>query len=184
VVHQPYSYSLQASGGRGPYHWSVVEGQLPAGLTLEAEGTIRGQSDATGVFGVLVQVKGSGSEAAGATQQLSLTVKQGPRIKSAEILPLASVGREYAYPLGVDGGQRPYRWAVTSGSVPPGVSLNAFSGFLRGRPEAEGAYRFSISVSDLFTATSTRTFELTVKPAGDTEATQRVASAGGAVVGE
>jgi hypothetical protein len=157
--------------------WSVVEGQLPIGLTLEPEGVIRGQSDATGVFEVRVQVRESGSEAATATQQLSLTVKQGPRIKSPEALPVAAVGRDYSYPLGVDGGQRPYRWAVTTGSVPPGLSLNAFSGFLGGRPEAAGTYRFSVSVSDLFAATSTRAFELTVGPAGDAETIERIARA-------
>jgi serine/threonine protein kinase len=182
VVHQPYSFSLQANGGRGPYEWSVVDGELPAGLTLEPEGVIRGQSDATGVFDVQVQVKGSGTEAATATQKLSLTVKQGPRIKSAETMPPAVVGREYSYSLGVEGGQRPYRWAVTSGSIPPGLSLNSFSGFLGGRAEAAGTYRFNISVSDLFAATSTRGFELTVSPAGGAETLQRiahVASAGG-----
>jgi len=177
VVHQPYSFPLRATGGRSPYEWSVVEGQLPEGLTLQAEGIISGQPDSAGVFDVRVQVKGSGSEAATVTQQLSLTVKQGPRIKSAEALPPAAVGRGYSYPLGVEGGQRPYRWAMTSGSIPPGLSLNGFSGFLGGRAEAAGSYRFSISVSDLFAATSTRAFELTVTPAGDAEAVERVARA-------
>lgn len=183
VAHQPYSYSLHASGGRGPYEWSVVEGQLPEGLTLEPDGVIRGESGATGVFEVRVQVKGSGSEAATATQPLSLTVKQGPRIKSAEKLAAAIVGREYSHPLGVEGGQRPYRWAVASGSIPPGMSLNAFSGFLAGRAQAAGTYRFSISVSDLFAATSTRAFELTVTPANGAETVERIARAAGAATG-
>ena len=56
-------------------------------------------------------------------------------------------------------------------------ALNGFSGFLGGRAEAAGSYRFSISVSDLFAATSTRAFELTVTPAGDAEAVERVARA-------
>jgi serine/threonine protein kinase len=177
VVGQPYSYALQAVGGRGPYEWTVVEGELPKGLNLEPEGVLRGQSGATGVFDVRVQVKESGSEAVTATQQLSLTVKQGPRIKSAETLSPAVVGRDYSHPLGVEGGQRPYRWALTTGSVPPGISLNSFSGFVGGRPESAGTYRFSISVSDLFSATSTRDFELTVKPASGSETIEGVAQA-------
>jgi hypothetical protein len=183
VAHQPYSYSLRASGGRAPYEWSVVEGELPQGLTLEADGVIRGESGATGVFEVRVQVKASGSEAATATQPLSLTVKQGPRIKSAEKLAPAVVGREYSHPLGVDGGQRPYRWAVAGGSIPPGLSLNTFSGFLAGRAQAPGTYRFSISVSDLFAATSTRAFELTVTPANGVETAERIARAARASTG-
>ena len=179
VTNQPYSYSLQARGGHVPYKWSVVDGQLPEGLTLDPEGVIRGRSDATGAFAVRVQVTESGAAAATATEQLSLTVKQGPHIKSADTLAGAVVGREYSYPLGVEGGQRPYRWALTSGSVPPGLSLNSFSGFLGGHPQVAGTYRFSISVSDLFAATSTRAFELTVKPAAEGEAVARVAQAAG-----
>jgi hypothetical protein len=162
VVNQPYSFSLHAQGGHAPYEWSVVDGKLPAGLTLDPQGVIRGQSDEAGVYDLRVQVKESGSSAA-VTKQLSLTVKQGPRIKAADTLIVATVGRDYSHPLGVEGGQRPYRWAVAGGSVPPGMSLNSFSGFLGGRPEAAGTYRFSVSVSDLFGATSTRNFELTVQ---------------------
>jgi hypothetical protein len=174
VVNQPYTYALQASGGQAPYQWSVVEGKLPEGLTLEPEGIIRGQSSATGVYDVRIQVKEAGSEASSASQQFSLTVKLGPKIKSEETLAPALVGRDYSCPLGVEGGQRPYRWAVTSGSVPPGISLNAFSGFLGGRPQAAGTYRFSISVSDLFGATSTRPFEMTVRPVQEGGAGEKV----------
>jgi hypothetical protein len=183
VAHQPYSYSLHASGGQRPYEWSVVEGQLPKGLILEPDGVIRGESGASGVFEVRVQVKGSGSAAATATLPLSLTVKQGPRIKSGEKLAAAVVGREYSHPLGVEGGQRPYRWAIAAGSIPPGLSLNTFSGFLAGRAESAGTYRFSISVSDLFAATSTRAFELTVAPANGAETVERIARAAGAARG-
>jgi serine/threonine protein kinase len=182
VVHQPYSYSLQVRGGHAPYQWSIVEGQLPDGFILDPQGTIRGQPEATGVFGLLVQVRSADSGGSTARQQLSLTVKQGPRTKAADVLPVAVLGREYEHSLGVEGGQRPYRWSVTSGTLPPGLSLNSFSGFFRGRAEAAGVYRFSVSVSDLFGATSTRTFELTVQPAGDSDAVQRVAQVAGDAV--
>ncbi len=180
VTSQPYAYSLQARGGEGPYQWSVVDGSLPKGLTLAPDGVLKGRSEANGVFHVEVQVRGSGATPATATEQLSLTVKQGPRIKSADTLASAAMGREYSHPLGVEGGHRPYRWALTSGTVPPGLSLNAFSGFLAGRPEAVGTYHFSISVSDLFAATSTRSFELTVKPTSEGDPVERVAQAEGA----
>jgi hypothetical protein len=164
VVNQPYAFALQASGGRPPYQWAVVDGRLPEGLTLEPEGIIRGQSETTGTYDVRVQVKGAGSETA-VEQQVSLTVRLGPKIKSDGTLAAGWAGRDYSYPLGVEGGQRPYRWAVTRGSIPPGLTLNTFSGFLGGRPEVAGTFRFDISVTDLFGATSTRPFQLTVKPA-------------------
>ncbi len=181
VVNQPYVFSLQARGGHEPYEWSVLEGQLPEGLSLEPEGVIRGQSAEAGVYDVRVQVKESGSSSA-VTQDLSFTVKEGPRIKAADTLTEAMLGREYSHPLGVEGGQRPYRWTVTSGSVPPGMNLNSFSGFLGGRPQTAGTYRFSVSVSDLFGATSTREFELTVRPGprGSAERAERIVHANAA----
>jgi hypothetical protein len=177
VLNQPYTFALQASGGRPPYKWAVVDGQLPEGLSLEPEGIIRGQTNETGTYDVKVQVKAADSEAA-AEQQISLTVRIGPKIKSGGELTNGWLGRDYSHPLGVEGGQRPYRWAVTSGSIPPGLTLNTFSGFLGGRPEAAGTFRFEVSVTDLFGATSTRPFELTVKPVAEAvEKTERVVQA-------
>lgn len=36
VVGEPYSATLQATGGSGTYTWSIAAGALPAGLTLDA----------------------------------------------------------------------------------------------------------------------------------------------------
>src|SRR5580698_10196717 len=42
-VQSAYSASLQATGGKTPYAWTVVSGQLPAGLAVsETTGTISG----------------------------------------------------------------------------------------------------------------------------------------------
>lgn len=38
----PYAVTLSASGGTAPYCWSVVDGDLPAGLALSPSGTLAG----------------------------------------------------------------------------------------------------------------------------------------------
>jgi hypothetical protein len=61
----PYDQGLAATGGTGlGYTWSVVAGNLPAGLSL-SNSTISGSPTATGNFPVTVQVRDS----AGATAQ-------------------------------------------------------------------------------------------------------------------
>ena len=50
TVAVPYSASLEASGGRGAYTWSLVSGALPLGLTLNDDGSVTGTSTAQGTF--------------------------------------------------------------------------------------------------------------------------------------
>jgi hypothetical protein len=77
----PYSGTLTATGGIQPYTWSLVTGQLPAGLILNAQaGTITGTPILTGtsVFTVQVQDNSQGTGGpAKATQQLQITVTTG-----------------------------------------------------------------------------------------------------------
>ncbi|MGB8541534.1 MAG: Ig domain-containing protein [Candidatus Acidiferrales bacterium] len=77
----PYSGTLTATGGVQPYTWSVVTGQLPAGLILNAQaGTITGTPILTGTSVFTVQVQDNSKGAGGpakATQQLQITVITG-----------------------------------------------------------------------------------------------------------
>lgn len=72
-VGSSYSTSLQASGGTGSYVWSVVAGQLPAGLSLATSGSISGTPSAAGTSNFTARVV-SGTESA--DRIFSITVKQ------------------------------------------------------------------------------------------------------------
>jgi hypothetical protein len=64
-------------------------------------------------------------------------------------LPDAWPGEHYAVDLLAGGGVEPYAWSTTSGSLPPGLALDA--GQLTGRPplDAEGGYySFGLKVAD------------------------------------
>ena len=69
-----YTATLAASGGTPPYSWSVVSGQLPAGLRLSNSGVISGTPTASGSFFFTPQVKDSASSPQAATQSESITV--------------------------------------------------------------------------------------------------------------
>jgi len=75
ALNTPYTAALAASGGMGPYSWSIASGSLPAGLTLNASsGTIAGTPTAGGTFSITVQVSDAASPADTATKALSLVV--------------------------------------------------------------------------------------------------------------
>jgi endoglucanase len=69
-----YSADLTASGGTPPYTWSVVSGQLPAGLSLSGAGTISGTPAAAGTFAFTLQVKDSGTSPQAATAAQIITI--------------------------------------------------------------------------------------------------------------
>jgi Putative Ig domain len=51
--------------------------------------------------------------------------------------------------LTVSGGYTPYQFAVKSGNLPPGMSLNPATGSVSGTPTAAGSYVFEVAVTDL-----------------------------------
>jgi hypothetical protein len=72
----PYTTSLQASGGRPFYYWSVFSGNLPPGLTLNGKGEISGTPTAMGTFNFTVQVTDSTSpQQKTATRNYSITIQ-------------------------------------------------------------------------------------------------------------
>ncbi|MFB3814487.1 MAG: heparin lyase I family protein [Terriglobales bacterium] len=69
-----YSAGLTARGGTAPYTWSVVSGQLPAGLQMSTPGVISGTPTASGTATFSVTVKDSASSPQAATTSMTLTV--------------------------------------------------------------------------------------------------------------
>src|SRR5271166_3009930 len=47
---EPYSYTLQSSFGTPPYSYQITSGALPAGLAMNASGTISGKATVVGKF--------------------------------------------------------------------------------------------------------------------------------------
>jgi len=85
-------------------------------------------------------VSGSGSFTTDA-RPLNLTATTG-------LLSNGQVGFSYSKSLSADGGVLPYSWTVTSGSLPPGLSLNSSSGIISGEPTEDGMYSFNVQVTD------------------------------------
>ena len=73
ITGQPYSATLAATGGTGPYTWSISTGSLPSGLTLNSStGVISGTpASPPGTASFTVQVTDANSSTA--TQPLSIT---------------------------------------------------------------------------------------------------------------
>ena len=88
-----------------------------------------------------------------------------PTITTGSVLPDATVNSAYSQTLAATGGNTPYTWSLSSGSVPAGLTLNATTGLLSGTPPAAITGSFGIRVTGSDSISSTANFTLTVSDA-------------------
>ncbi|MBC2379941.1 autotransporter domain-containing protein [Pseudomonas sp. WS 5106] len=63
-------------------------------------------------------------------------------------LPSTTVSTAYSQAITAANGFAPYTYAITSGSVPTGMNINATTGLLSGTPTAAGSFNFTVGATD------------------------------------
>jgi len=167
-VGSAYSQTLSGTGGKSPYNsWTVVSGTLPTGLSLNAS---------TGVI--------SGTPTAAASPSTSFTVRvndsygcQGTEVISLQICPAVTVGPTslangtvasgYSETISASNGAGPYVYAISSGSLPAGLSLNSITGEITGTPTSPTTASFIVRATDANNCTATRAYSVTPAPITD-----------------
>lgn len=159
TLQEPYEVGLGARGGSGRYTWSLVDGRLPAGLSLDPVGILRGRPEALGVSSIRLRVEDG---RAGAERDFGLIVAEPTTelVFATRSLPPLWLGRPVQHPLLALGGIQPLRFSVDP-ALPPGLQLSE-SGVLSGTPVARHEEVFSFRVEDAAGAISSRLMALNV----------------------
>lgn len=159
-----YLSNLTRSGGVASYTYSISVGSLPSGLSINAStGVISGTpSGSSGDYGFTVRVEDS----LGGVATSSQTINIATQVTIAGTYPPGTNGVAYSSSaVAASDGVAPYSYAVTSGSLPTGLSLSS-SGVLSGTPTVDDTYNFDVTVTDDRGGTATSSQSITVAAAG------------------
>ncbi|MGD0920863.1 MAG: Ig domain-containing protein [Terriglobia bacterium] len=143
-----YIQTLHATGGTSPYNWTVTSGRLPGGLALSSTGIISGYPTELGAFDFTAKVTDSASR--GATHAATIVVVDPltPKNAGGNLFDFsATLNQPFSRTLEATGGTPPYKWTVSSGSLPSGLALSA-DGILSGTPTAAGNFPASLELQD------------------------------------
>lgn len=161
---RPYSATLAAIGGIRPFAWRVTKGSLPAGLTLNAtSGQISGTPTATGTSAFTVTV--TDAKRKSASRDLRIVVSNPPATVTTAALPNATAGKPYSTVLAGSGSAAPYRWAISAGSLPAGITLDGPSGTISGIPSGIGTSAFTVELTGADGQQATRALSIAVDAA-------------------
>ena len=100
-----------------------------------------------------------------ATVTITVTAPTFTFAPAAGALATGTAGTAYSETIAASGGGVPYTYAVTTGSLPSGLSL-ATDGTISGTPTADGNFSFTITATDTNGATGTASYSLQVDVAG------------------
>jgi len=164
-----YIQTVAGNNGSAPYTYRVSSGTLPSGLTLSSTGVLSGTPTVVGRNTWQIQATDTNTcvGTASFTIAIAAVVPAAPVpvpvpvpvpapvpapgcpvIKIPQTtLPDMAVGVAYSTPLTASGGTAPYIFTLTTGTLPPGMTLSP-AGVLSGTPTASGTSTFTIRGTD------------------------------------
>ena len=147
IVGTPYSATIGVTGGTAPYTCAITGGTLQAGLSLGAGCVVSGTPTASGTVTLIVKATDSSSPAANTSGPITLTIAPLGTSLTVGSLPNGVVGTPYSATLAVTGGTAPYTCALSSGSLPAGLTLGA-NCLVSGTPTTVGTASANIKATD------------------------------------
>jgi titin len=144
-------YQISADGG---VTWDTIN-------SIATSFTIDGLTNGTSYDFAVRAVNANGAGAPSATVTATPTPVLSPPAISTTTLPDATTGSSYNQTLAATGYPTP-TWAITSGALPPGLSLNPVTGTLTGTPTERGTYTFTVTAANGIAPNATQALTLSV----------------------
>ncbi len=160
--------SVTLSSGAKQQFTAAVTGTPNTAVTWKASS---GSIDSNGLYtapavksalGVTITATSQSSSSVAAQADVTVTPQNSGalQITSGTYLQ-AQTESSFDLALAATGGTPPYRWSISSGQLPAGISLNT-NGNLTGTPSHVGVFGFGLKVSDAANLTATSTLSMVV----------------------
>jgi large repetitive protein len=169
VVGIAYSQSFDLAPAAPATTYTTVSGSLPTGLSLSnisADiGRISGTPTVAGTFTFTLRATNAYGTA---DQAFSITIVSAAVVFVVDaVLPPGVIGTAYSQTLTGEGGSGPYTFAVTSGALPGGLSLNSSTGVISGTPTTAATFSFTVTATDSLSVAGAQAFTIVVSaPSG------------------
>ena len=167
-----YNDGIQLQCAVSPVSWSLVSGAIPPGLQLQPfpgntyQLNFRGTPTTAGSYNFTVQaIDASGRQG---QQAGTITVLPPALVLTDTVMQTGAVNQPFDHSPTTTGGTPPYQFSVSSGSLPPGLTLNAATADISGKPTTAAFYQFNLHVTDSTTPaafTFDKPYTLLVTPA-------------------
>ncbi|ETR69622.1 MAG: hypothetical protein OMM_09436, partial [Candidatus Magnetoglobus multicellularis str. Araruama] len=146
IVNYPFKKIIRVVGGKRPYTYSMISGDLPQHVTLSPTGILEGTPTEIGETYFVVKVVDANGRKI--EHGFTLTVVDELVITTPR-LDVAIVGEVYNMKLtAVGGSYGPYQWEFASEVIPRNITLDKDSGVLSGTPRDAQKIPIIIQVRD------------------------------------
>ena len=161
----PFETAFTTDGADGPVRWTLIEGELPDGLSLDAtSGVVSGRPRITcEPHKVTLQA----TDKSGNTDRHQVAFAVRPGSITTVSLPPAFVGGTYDVLLNSEYLEAPLKWEMADGALPKGLRIEADRGSVSGTPAARvaGPVEFRVRVTDARGIVDQQALSISVLPA-------------------
>ena len=156
-----YSATFKLAKGAKKVTWTLADGsnELPKGLKISKAGKLSGTPK---VYGTFTFKLNASTTVGDAQKEFTLVINPvAPKITTSSV-KAGKVNANYSVKLKATG-TAPLTWALASGVIPNGITLDASTGALTGSPTEAGTFNFTVSLTN-DAGTALKSYKMTIKP--------------------
>ena len=161
-----YNQAVTASGGTGPYQFSLSGGALPPGISLSQIGFLTGMPTTTGTYSFTITATILSSLCSGSRTYTLIVTPPCPTITvnpTNSTLPNGRAGVFYSQTFTQTGGAGTATFSVSTVQFPAGLTMAA-NGVLSGTPTVSGTFSLTVHATDANGCVGQRSYTLLLLP--------------------